>query len=207
MPVNVLHDTGRLMSCMTKRFFDTLPIKPKLIPCDGYISGMGGKALKPVGECFIQLQIAKRVFRERVVVINILGKVLHRSYQFGTEYSTAGKYYITINGQVIAQAISKTIDYPIIKTEGMVTLLPMSVSTVEVKTPKIPSTTNLYELNADTFQLLLDILDRFSHKNPQHLNIPILNAKNVLCSIGKNMPIASMWPVGKCDEAQEVSWS
>ena len=67
MLVNALYDTGMLMSCMAKRFYDTLPIKPKLIPCDRYIAGMGGKTLKPVGECFVQLQIGKGVFRDRVV--------------------------------------------------------------------------------------------------------------------------------------------
>ena len=104
MPVNALYDTGMSMSCMTKRFIDTLPIKPKLIHRDRYIAGMGGKALRPVGKCFFQLQIAKRVFRDRVVVIKslmhkyILGQVLHRLYWFGTGHSTAGKHYITING-------------------------------------------------------------------------------------------------------------
>ena len=87
----------------------------------------------------------------------------------------------------------------------------MSVSIIEVKTTKIPNTINLYELNADTFQLpegiiLLDILHRVNHKTQQHLNIPMLNARNVPCSIGKNMLIASMCPAGKCDAAQKVSW-
>ena len=69
MPVNALFDTGRSMSCMAIRFFDTLPIKPKLILHDRYIAGAGGETLKPVGEFFIQLQIGKRVFSDRVVVI------------------------------------------------------------------------------------------------------------------------------------------
>ena len=159
MSVSVFYDTGAFMSCMAKRFFNTLPIKPKLIPCDRYMAGMGGEALKPVGKCFVQLQIGKRLFRDRVVVIKnlrhkyILGQVLHRSYQFCTRYSTAGKHHIIINGQVIAQAILQTIIYPVVKTKGRVTLPSMSVSNIEVKTPKIPNTTNLYELNADTFQL------------------------------------------------------
>ena len=62
MSMDVLYDTGTSMSCMAKWFFNTLPIKPKLIPCDRYITGAGGKTLRPVGECFIQLQIGKRVF-------------------------------------------------------------------------------------------------------------------------------------------------
>ena len=51
----MLYDTGALMSCMAKWFFDTLPIKPKLIPCDRYFAGAGGETLRLVGGCFIQL--------------------------------------------------------------------------------------------------------------------------------------------------------
>ena len=167
------------MSCMAKWFFDTLPIKPKLITCDRYISGVGGKTLRPVGKCFIQLQIGKRVFRDRVVIIKnlrckyILGQVLHRSYQFSTSYSTTGKHYITINRQVIAQSISQALYYLIIKTKGKLTLLPISVSIIEVKTPKISNTTNLYQVSADTFQLpegiiLLDILHRADPTATEH---------------------------------------
>ena len=88
----------------------------------------------------------------------------------------------------------------------------MSVSIIEVKTPKTADSTNLYKLNADKFQLPegvipLDILHRVDHKTPQALSIPVLNAKNVLCSIRKNMLIMSIHPAGKCDEVQEISWS
>ena len=69
MPVNVPYDTGTSMSCIAKWFFDTLPIKPKLIACNMYIAGMGGETLRPVDKCFIQVQIGKKVFRDRVVVI------------------------------------------------------------------------------------------------------------------------------------------
>ena len=140
MPVNGLYDTGMSVSCMAKWFLNTLPIKPKLIPCNRYIAGAGGKTLRPVGQCFIQLQIGKWVFRHGVVVIEnlrhkyILGQALHRLYWISTRYSTTGKYFITIKGQVVAQSISQTLDYPIIKTKGKVTLLPVSM--IKVKTPK-----------------------------------------------------------------------
>ena len=61
-PVNTVYDTSMLMSCMAKQFFNTLTMKPKLIPCNRYIAGVEGKTLRPVGECFICLQIGKRVF-------------------------------------------------------------------------------------------------------------------------------------------------
>ena len=92
-----------------------------------------------------------------------------------------------------------------------ITLPPVSVSIIEIKTLKLTNTTNLYKMNAVTAQLpegmiLLDVLHRVNHKTPQYLNIPVLN-NNVSFNIVKNMPIASMHPVGKCEEVQEVSWS
>ena len=84
----------------------------------------------------------KRVFRDWVVVIDnlrhkyILGQVLHRLYQFGTGYLTTGKHFM-INGQVIAQLISQPLDYPVVKTKGRITVPPVSVSIIEVKTPKL----------------------------------------------------------------------
>ena len=127
----------------------------------------------------------------------ILGQVLHWSYQFSTGYLTTGKHFITINGQVISQLISQPLDYPIVN-KCRITLPPVSVSILEVKTPKLKNTTNLYKMNAVTAQfpegmILLDVL--------------VLNVNNVPCSISKNMPIASMHTVGTCEEVQEVSWN
>ena len=218
MPVDTLYDIGASLSCMAKRFFDTLIMKTKLIPCNRSIAGTGGKILRPVGKCFIHLQTGKRVFRDWVVVIDnlrykyILGQVLHRSYQFSTGYSTTGKHYITINGQVIAQLILQPLDYPTVKMKDRITLPPVSVSIIEVKTPKLTNNTNLYKMNAVTTQLpegmiLLDILHRVDHKTLQHLNVPVLNMNNISCRTGTNMPIVSMHPVGRCEEIQEVSWN
>ena len=55
--------------------------------------------------------------------------------------------------------------------------------------------------------ILLFILHRVNHKTPQHLYVLVLNTNNVPCNIGKNMPVASMQPAGKCQEVQEISWS
>ena len=67
--MEVLYDTGTAISVMSKHFLDKFQNRPKLIKCHRHISGAGGEALVPVGECFIQLQIGKRIFRERVIVI------------------------------------------------------------------------------------------------------------------------------------------
>ena len=89
LEVEALYDTGMSISVMSKHFFDRLQNKPKLIRCNRSISGAEGEALVPVGECFIQLQIGKRTFQDKVIVIEnlkcnyILGQVLHRNNRFG----------------------------------------------------------------------------------------------------------------------------
>ena len=66
----------------------------------------------------------------------------------------------------------------------------MSVYVIEIKTPMVPDTNNLYELHFDTFQLpegviSLDVLHRMDHKTPETLNIPIMNTNNTHCSLTK----------------------
>ena len=67
--VEALYDTGASISVMSHQFFNKLENKPKLIKCNRSISGAGRGTLIPVGECFIQLQISNKMFRDRVIVI------------------------------------------------------------------------------------------------------------------------------------------
>ena len=130
--VDTLYDTGVSISVMAKYLYDRIQNRPKLTKCNGNILSTSGEVLILVGECFIQLQIGKKLFMDRAIVIQnlkyeyILGQVLHRAYRFGTGYSTKGKHYITVNGEMIAEIISH--HHPIIKTKGKITLSPMSVS-------------------------------------------------------------------------------
>ena len=118
---------------MAKDFYDKLQNKAKLAKCSRNILNASGEALIPAGECFIQLQIGKKLFRDRVIVIQnlkceyILGEVLHRVYRLRTSYSTTGKHYITINGEIITEAISQVTNNPIIKTKGKI-VLPLCLS-------------------------------------------------------------------------------
>ena len=69
---------------------------------------------------------------------------------------------------MIAQAISQTITYSILK-KVKVTLPSMSISIVGFKTPTLQNTNILYELNLDTFQLPegvipLNVLHRVKNK-------------------------------------------
>ena len=142
----------------------------------------------------------------------ILDHMLHRTNRFGTSYSTTGRHYTTTNGEMIAQSISQATTNPILKIKGKVTLHPMSISVVELKMPVFPDTNNLYNRNFDTFQLPegvipLDVLHRMDHKTLKTLTIPIMNDNTTTCSLTKNSPIATLVPVVRCEEVQEVSWT
>ena len=67
--VNALYDTGVSISVMAKHCYDKLQNKLKLAKCSRNTSNASGKALIPVGESFMQLQTGKKLFRDRVIVI------------------------------------------------------------------------------------------------------------------------------------------
>ena len=147
------------MSVMSHQFFNTLETKPTLIKCSRSVSGSGGGVIIPVGQCFVSVQISSKVFRNKVTVIEnlkrnyILGQMLHRDNRFGTSYSTNGRHYITLNGEMLAQSCSQLITNPILKTKGKIKLLPSSISVIVVRTLEIPDPSNIYKLNFSRFQL------------------------------------------------------
>ena len=157
---------------------------PILIKCNRSVSEAGGGVFIPVEECFISVQIGNKVFRDRVIVIEnlkkdyILGQVLHRDNRFGTGYSTNGRHYITLIGEILAKSCSQLTTNPILNTKGKNKLLTSSISVIEARTLEIPDPTNIYILDFDTFQLPkgvipFDVMYCMDHKMPQTLKIPI----------------------------------
>ena len=53
----------------------------------------------------------------------------------------------------------------------------------------------------------LDVMHHMGHKMPGTLKASILNIYNTISSSGKNSPIATLIPMGKCEQIQEVKWS
>ena len=212
-----MYDTCASISVMSHHFFNKLENKPKLIKCNRTISGAGRGILNPVGECFVQFQVWNTIFRDRVVVIEnltrnyILGPVLHRTKQYGTGYSRNGRHYITLNGEILAPNYSQIVTKPMLKTKGKIKLIPSSISVIEVRTPGIPDSNNIYEVDFNTFQLLegiipLDIMHHVDQKIPRTLKVPILNTNNTISSLAKNSPIVTLVPAGKCEQIQEIKW-
>ena len=86
----------------------------------------------------------------------------------GIGYSTNGRHFITIKGKVITQSCQSTVEEPILKTKGKITLKPNSISVIAVKTPQSPGTEALYKVNYK-FQLPeeitpLDVPQKVDHK-------------------------------------------
>ena len=148
--VNAHYDTGASISVMAKHFSNKLQSKPKLAKYKRNISNASGKALRPTGECLVQLQIGKKLFRDRILVIQNLKceynlvQVLHRAYRYGIGYPTTGRHYITINGEMIADVISQVTDSPILKTKCKIILPPMAISVISVKTPQLHNINYVY---------------------------------------------------------------
>ena len=127
----------------------------------------------------------------------------------GMGYSTDGRHFITIKGKVITQSCQSTIEEPILKTKGRIVLKQNSISVIAVKTPQIPDTEALYEVNCK-FQLPeeiipLDVLDRVDHKIPRELNIHILNTGSSPISLGKNTLIGTLTRSAKVETSATLT--
>ena len=120
------------------------------------------------------------MFRDRVIVVKhlskpfILGVAIQRANKMGMGYSTDGRYFITIKGEIIAQSCQSTVEECILKTKGRIVLKPNSISVIAVKTSKIWDTEALNEVNCK-LQLPeeiipLDVLYGLDCKIPRELN-------------------------------------
>ena len=119
-----LFDTGASMSVISAKFFNSLKHKPKIITCRRTLRAAGGEALFPKGECFLQTEIGKQIFRDRVVIVQnlscnyIIGAAIQRSYHIATGLSITGRHFLSVNGQMLAQSIPTPPMEAIIKNKG-----------------------------------------------------------------------------------------
>ena len=116
------------------------------------------------------------MFRDRVVILNnlncgyIIGAMIQRSYHIPTGFSITGRHFLSANGQMVAQSISKPTIEPIIKTKGKIKLNPHSITIVSVKTPPNIDASHVYKLNLKfplpSDVILIDVIHKFDHKIP-----------------------------------------
>ena len=95
--------------------------------------------------------------------------------------------------------------------KGKIILKPNSISVIAVKTPKVPDTNILYEVDSE-FQLPegiipLDVLHKVDHKMPRELNIHRLNISSNSLSTNKNTLIGTLTPATKVENICSINWS
>ena len=116
-----LCDTRMSMSVISTKYLDSLNHKPKMITCRRTLRPAGGKALIPKGECFLQVEIGKQTFSNRVIIVQnlshnyIIGTAMQRSYHTATGFSITGRHFLPVNGQMLVQSIPTPMIEAIIK--------------------------------------------------------------------------------------------
>ena len=79
-------------------------------------------------------------------------------------------YFLSVNGQMVVQSITKPTMEPIIKTKGKIKLNPHSITKVSVKTFPNIDTGLVYELNQKFLLpggvIPIDVIHKFDHKIP-----------------------------------------
>ena len=62
------------MSIMSKKFYNQIQYRPKLIMYNRLVSSTGGNSLQPVGKCFAGMKIGKKYFRDQLIVFKNLSR-------------------------------------------------------------------------------------------------------------------------------------
>ena len=194
--------------------FDSLKHKPKILKCSRTLRGAGDEAPIPKGKCFLQIKIGKQTFRGRVVIVNnlncnyIIGTMMQRLYCVATGFSVTGRYFLSVNWQMVAQSIPTLTVAPIIENKGKINLSPHVITVVSVKIPTNINTSQIYKINykfpLPCSIIPIDVVHKFDNKVPHELKISILNTNNNIAS--KNMALVSLRPTEKVDSIFSLNW-
>ena len=112
IPVVALFDMGAGMSIMSSKFFRSIVNKPKVFKCNKKVRSAGGDTLVPIGECYVELKIGKKVLKDRVIIIKnlnrdyIIGVAIQCANKMLTGFSMSGRHFISLYGEMIVQSVS-----------------------------------------------------------------------------------------------------
>ena len=211
-----LFDMGADMSIISSNFFSSIINKPKVFRCNRKVRSVGGDSLVSIGECFIELKIGKRVLKDRVIII----QNLHRDYIIGvaiqcankmlTSFSTLGRHFISLNGEMIAQNVSSITTQPILKCKGRTCLKVYAVTIIAVQTLPNLELHKLYEygekLQLPEGVITPEVQHKFGHKMPLELKIPLLNTNKRDVCITKNTVIMTLQATDEVPEICSFRW-
>ena len=104
-----------------------------------------------MGECFVDIKIGNRMLRDRAIIIKnknrdyIIGVAIQHANKMLTSFSTLGRHFILLNGEMIVQSVSSITTQPIIKCKSRTHLQVHTVTIISVKTPPNLDLQKLYE--------------------------------------------------------------
>ena len=139
------------MSVMSSKLFRSIVNKPKVFKCNKKIRSVGGDTLVPMGECYVDLKIGIKVLKDRVIIIKnlnrdyIIGVAIQHANKMLTGFSTLGRHFISLNGEMIVQNVSLITTQPIIKCKCRTCLKVYAVTIIAVRTPPNLDPHKLYE--------------------------------------------------------------
>ena len=119
--VVALFDTGAGMSVMSLKFFRSIVNKPKVFRSNRQLRSAGGDTLVPMAKCYVDLKISNRMLRDRAIIMKnlnryyIIGVAIQHANKMLTGFSTSGRYFISLNGEMIAQSVSSITTQTIIR--------------------------------------------------------------------------------------------
>ena len=216
IPVVALFDTGAGMSIMSSKFFRSIVNKPKVFKYNKKVRSAGVDTLVPIGECYVELKIGKRVLKDRVIIIKYLNKdyiivvAIQHANKMLTGFSMLGRHFISLNGEMIVQSVSLITTHPILKCKSRTCLKAYAVTFITVQTPPNLDPYKLYEcgekLQLPEGVITLEVQHKFNHKMPLELKIPLLNTNKRDVCITKNTTIVTLQATNKVQDICSFQW-
>ena len=125
------------MHIMSSKFFRSIVNKPRVFKCNKKIS-VGGDTLEPMGKCYVDLKIGKKVLKDIVMIIKnlnrdcIIGVAIQHANKMFNGFSMLGRHFISLNGEMIAQSVSSITTQPIIKCKSRTCLMAYVITIIAV---------------------------------------------------------------------------
>ena len=127
-----------------------------------------------------------------------------------TSFSTLGRHFISLNGEMIVQSVSSITTQPIIKCKSRTCLKACVVTIIAVQTPPNLDPHKLYEcgekLPLPEGVIALELQHKFDHKMPLELKIPLLTTNKRDACITKNTAIMTLQATNKVQDIFCLEW-
>ena len=216
IPVVALFDMDAGMSIMSLKFLGSIVSKPKVFKCNRKVRSVGGDTLVPMGECYVELKIGKKVLKDRVIIIKnlnrdyIIGVAIQCANKMLTSLSMLGRHLISLNGEMIVQSVSLITTQPIIKCKSRTCLKVYTVTIIAVQTLLNLDPCKLYEcgekLQLPECVIASEVQHKFNQKMPLELKIPLLNTNKRDVCITKNTAIMTQQATYKVQDICSFEW-